>query len=81
MRAPVGGKVIDQDTLDGESLRASVYTRQEPSDVELKNPVRVVLITRLDKTGLKVFVTFEPATRVKSSARAASPIRRTNALH
>jgi hypothetical protein len=60
IRAAVVGKVIYQDTLDGESLRAGFDKRQEPIDVELKNPVRVVLITRLDKTGLKFLVRFEP---------------------
>ena len=60
VRAAEFGKVIYQDTLDAESLRASVDKPQEPSDVELKNPVRVVLITRLDKAGLKFLVSFEP---------------------
>lgn len=60
MRATVGGKVIDLDILDGKSLRASIDKRQEPSDVELENPVRVALIPRFGRTGLKVLVAFEP---------------------
>jgi hypothetical protein len=53
MGAVVVGKVIDQNTLDWELLRASIDKRQEPSDIELKNPVRVVLVIRFGRTGLK----------------------------